>query len=44
MRQRVRRQRLLGRIRAPDEEWLIQRLNEIEAYIINMDEMGEDNG
>lgn len=42
LRSRVRRQRNLGRISAPSEEWLVRELDRIEAFIIQMTERGND--
>jgi hypothetical protein len=41
LRKRVRRQLALRRIRPDDCDWLVTKLNEVEAYIVKMDEKGE---
>lgn len=44
MRARARRQHALKRISREDCEWLVGRLDEIEARIINMTEKGDTDG
>lgn len=39
---RVRRQKALERISRTDEEWLLEKLDEIEARISEMHERGDD--
>jgi len=42
LRARARRQHRLGRITRPDLEYIEQRLNDLEARIVGMQELGKD--
>ncbi len=42
LRKRVRRQFAMERISGADTEYILERLNEVEAYIIKMREEGPD--
>lgn len=44
IRARARRQHSLKRINREDAEWIVARLDELEAYIINMNERGDSDG
>jgi hypothetical protein len=44
VRARARRQHALKRIRREDCEWIVARLDEVEARIIQMEEKGDSDG
>jgi hypothetical protein len=42
VRNRAIRQHMLGRISAPDKEWVVERVEEVIAYIARINETGPD--